>query len=141
MKLYRYIKSTKYSYTIQPNSSDYQTSGESDIKHTIEVNLDGQRIEVEKGGSWTYLSDSFDWILSDSKSATYKDSSVEIEVDDVEGILQHIDDIMLPQVPVRGGQYELSGTAVLVYNIDTVKHTSTFSFIESYLDDFSIEPV
>lgn len=127
-----------------------------DYEEEIEIDLEGQIIDVAADGSWEYEDDSYDWALDNGKNWTAFDYP-NLVLDDSVSIVEHIDDLIMPNIPVRPGKYQLHGTATLVYTISGIEEKrepisrddydseiytddaeARFNFEESHLDNFSV---
>lgn len=84
----------------------------------IDVNID-QYIIVDSEGSWDYDSDNYDWASSDGEGSDwYSDNGVRL--DDPTGVVEKIDELIEPHVPIEPGTYRVEGYIELYYTVSGV---------------------
>lgn len=84
----------------------------------IDMNID-QYIIVDSEGSWNYDSDNYDWASSDGEGSDwYSDNGVRL--DDPTGVVEKIDELIEPHVPIEPGTYRVQGYIELYYTVSGV---------------------
>ena len=84
----------------------------------IDMNID-QYIIVDSEGSWNYDSDNYDWASSDGQGSDwYSDNGVRLE--DPTGVVEKIDELIEPHVPIEPGTYRVQGYIELYYTVSGV---------------------
>lgn len=97
----------------------------------IDVNID-QYIIVDSEGSWEYDSDNYDWASSDGEGSDwYSDNGVRL--DDPTGVVEKIDELIEPHVPIEPGTYRVQGYVELYYTVSGV-YENRYDYTE---DDYS----
>lgn len=97
----------------------------------IDVNID-QYIIVDSEGSWDYDSDNYDWASSDGEGSDwYSDNGVRL--DDPTGVVEKIDELIEPHVPIEPGTYRVQGYIELYYTVSGV-YENRYDYTE---DDYS----
>lgn len=97
----------------------------------IDVNID-QYIIVDSEGSWDYDSDNYDWASSDGEGSDwYSDNGVRL--DDPTGVVEKIDELIEPHVPIEPGTYRVEGYIELYYTVSGV-YENRYDYTE---DDYS----
>lgn len=84
----------------------------------IDLNID-QYIIVDSEGSWNYDSDNYDWASSDGEGLDwYSDNGVRL--DDPTGVVEKIDELIEPHIPIEPGTYRVQGYIELYYTVSGV---------------------
>lgn len=84
----------------------------------IDMNID-QYIIVDSEGSWNYDSDNYDWASSDGEGSDwYSDNGVRL--DDPTGVVEKIDELIEPHIPIEPGTYRVQGYIELYYTVSGV---------------------
>ena len=97
----------------------------------IDMNID-QYIIVDSEGSWNYDSDNYDWASSDGQGSDwYSDNGVRL--DDPTGVVEKIDELIEPHVPIEPGTYRVEGYIELYYTVSGV-YENRYDYTE---DDYS----
>lgn len=97
----------------------------------IDMNID-QYIIVDSEGSWGYDSDNYDWASSDGEGSDwYSDNGVRL--DDPTGVVEKIDELIEPHVPIEPGTYRVQGYVELYYTVSGV-YENRYDYTE---DDYS----
>ena len=97
----------------------------------IDMNID-QYIIVDSEGSWDYDSDNYDWASSDGEGSDwYSDNGVRL--DDPTGVVEKIDELIEPHVPIEPGTYRVQGYIELYYTVSGV-YENRYDYTE---DDYS----
>lgn len=97
----------------------------------IDVNID-QYIIVDSEGSWDYDSDNYDWASSDGEGSDwYSDNGVRL--DDPTGVVEKIDELIEPHIPIEPGTYRVEGYIELYYTVSGV-YENRYDYTE---DDYS----
>lgn len=97
----------------------------------IDMNID-QYIIVDSEGSWDYDSDNYDWASSDGEGSDwYSDNGVRL--DDPTGVVEKIDELIEPHVPIEPGTYRVQVYVELYYTVSGV-YENRYDYTE---DDYS----
>lgn len=97
----------------------------------IDMNID-QYIIVDSEGSWNYDSDDYDWASSDGEGSDwYSDNGVRL--DDSTGVVEKIDELIEPHIPIEPGTYRVQGYIELYYTVSGV-YENRYDYTE---DDYS----
>lgn len=101
--------------TVESASNEVELDPEESM---IDVNID-QYIIVDSEGSWDYDSDNYDWASSDGEGSDwYSDNGVRL--DDPTGVVEKIDELIEPHVPIEPGTYRVQGYIELYYTVSGV---------------------
>ena len=129
-----------------------------DSQELIEVELD-QVITVDVDGDYEWDDDTYVWASPDGSNEEWR-SEDGVYIDDKVGVVEHIDDLIIPNVPTRPGKYRVTGLAKLIYDvsgiqeyrtnygpddyesdIDTDHAAVSFNFSKSSVENLKITPV
>ena len=129
-----------------------------DSQELIEVELD-QVITVDVDGDYGWDDDTYVWASPDGSNEEWR-SEDGVYIDDKVGVVEHIDDLIIPNVPTRPGKYRVTGLAKLIYDvsgiqeyrtnygpddyesdIDTDHAAVSFNFSKSSVENLKITPV
>lgn len=114
--------------TVEAASNEVELDPEESM---IDVNID-QYIIVDSEGSWDYDSDNYDWASSDGEGSDwYSDNGVRL--DDPTGVVEKIDELIEPHVPIEPGTYRVEGYIELYYTVSGV-YENRYDYTE---DDYS----
>ena len=114
--------------TVEGTSNEVELDPEESM---IDVNID-QYIIVDSEGSWDYDSDNYDWASSDGEGSDwYSDNGVRL--DDPTGVVEKIDELIEPHVPIEPGTYRVEGYIELYYTVSGV-YENRYDYTE---DDYS----
>lgn len=114
--------------TVEGASNEVELDPEESM---IDVNID-QYIIVDSEGSWNYDSDNYDWASSDGEGSDwYSDNGVRL--DDPTGVVEKIDELIEPHVPIEPGTYRVQGYVELYYTVSGV-YENRYDYTE---DDYS----
>lgn len=114
--------------TVEGASNEVELDPEESM---IDVNID-QYIIVDSEGSWDYDSDNYDWASSDGEGSDwYSDNGVRL--DDPTGVVEKIDELIEPHVPIEPGTYRVQGYVELYYTVSGV-YENRYDYTE---DDYS----
>lgn len=114
--------------TVEGASNEVELDPEESM---IDVNID-QYIIVDSEGSWDYDSDNYDWASSDGEGSDwYSDNGVRL--DDPTGVVEKIDELIEPHVPIEPGTYRVEGYIELYYTVSGV-YENRYDYTE---DDYS----
>lgn len=114
--------------TVEAASNEVELDPEESM---IDVNID-QYIIVDSEGSWEYDSDNYDWASSDGEGSDwYSDNGVRL--DDPTGVVEKIDELIEPHVPIEPGTYRVQGYVELYYTVSGV-YENRYDYTE---DDYS----
>ena len=114
--------------TVEGTSNEVELDPEESM---IDVNID-QYIIVDSEGSWDYDSDNYDWASSDGEGSDwYSDNGVRL--DDPTGVVEKIDELIEPHVPIEPGTYRVQGYVELYYTVSGV-YENRYDYTE---DDYS----
>lgn len=129
-----------------------------DSQELIEVKLD-QVITVDVDGDYEWDDDTYVWASPDRSNEEWR-SEDGVYIDDKVGVVEHIDDLIIPNVPTRPGKYRVTGLAQLIYDVsgiqeyrknygpddhesdlDTDHAVVAFNFSQSTVENLKITPV
>lgn len=114
--------------TVEGASNEVELDPEESM---IDMNID-QYIIVDSEGSWEYDSDNYDWVSSDGEGSDwYSDNGVRL--DDPTGVVEKIDELIEPHVPIEPGTYRVQGYVELYYTVSGV-YENRYDYTE---DDYS----
>ena len=114
--------------TVEGASNEVELDPEESM---IDVNID-QYIIVDSEGSWDYDSDNYDWASSDGEGSDwYSDNGVRL--DDPTGVVEKIDELIEPHIPIEPGTYRVQGYIELYYTVSGV-YENRYDYTE---DDYS----
>ena len=114
--------------TVEGASNEVELDPEESM---IDMNID-QYIIVDSEGSWEYDSDNYDWASSDGQGSDwYSDNGVRL--DDPTGVVEKIDELIEPHVPIEPGTYRVQGYIELYYTVSGV-YENRYDYTE---DDYS----
>lgn len=115
------IEMSTFSDKNDVTSSTIKTSYEVELdpeESMIDMNID-QYIIVDSEGSWNYDSDNYDWASSDGEGSDwYSDNGVRL--DDPTGVVEKIDELIEPHIPIEPGTYRVQGYIELYYTVSGV---------------------
>lgn len=97
----------------------------------IDMNLD-QYIIVDSEGGWNYDSDNYNWASSDGEGSDWY-SETGVRLDDPTGVVEKIDELIEPHVPIEPGTYRVEGYIELYYTVSGV-YENRYDYTE---DDYS----
>ena len=129
-----------------------------DSQELIEVELD-QVITVDVDGDYEWDDDTYVWASPDGSNEEWR-SEDGVYIDDKVGVVEHIDDLITPNVPTRPGKYRVTGLAKLIYDVSGIQEYRTnygpddyesdidtdhavvaFNFSQSTVENLKITPV
>lgn len=84
----------------------------------IDMNID-QYIIVDSEGSWNYDSENYDWASSDGEGSDWY-SETGVRLDDPVGVVEKIDELIEPHIPIEPGTYRVQGYIELYYTVSGV---------------------
>ena len=114
--------------TVEGASNEVELDPEESM---IDMNID-QYIIIDSEGSWDYDSDNYDWASSDGQGSDwYSDNGVRL--DDPTGVVEKIDELIEPHVPIEPGTYRVQGYIELYYTVSGV-YENRYDYTE---DDYS----
>lgn len=114
--------------TVEGASNEVELDPEESM---IDMNID-QYIIVDSEGSWDYDSDNYDWASSDGEGSDwYSDNGVRL--DDPTGVVEKIDELIEPHIPIEPGTYRVEGYIELYYTVSGV-YENRYDYTE---DDYS----
>lgn len=114
--------------TVEGASNEVELDPEESM---IDMNID-QYIIVDSEGSWDYDSDNYDWASSDGEGSDwYSDNGVRL--DDPTGVVEKIDELIEPHIPIEPGTYRVQGYIELYYTVSGV-YENRYDYTE---DDYS----
>ena len=136
------------SYSIKGSFSDledeYLSPPEYDdpIEHEaseelIEVEIN-QVITVDVDGDYEWDDDTYVWASPDGSNEEWR-SEDGVYVDDKVGVVEHIDDLIIPNVPTRPGKYRVTGLAELIYDVSGIQEYRTEYGPDDYDSDIDID--
>ena len=108
-----------------------------DSQELIEVELD-QVITVDVDGDYEWDDDTYVWASPDGSNEEWR-SDDGVFIDDKVGVVEHIDGLIIPNVPVRPGKYRVIGLAELVYDVSGIQEYRTNYGPDDYESDLDID--
>lgn len=84
----------------------------------IDMNID-QYIVVDSEGGWNYDSENYDWASSDGEGSDWY-SETGVRLDDPVGVVEKIDELIEPHIPIEPGTYRVQGYIELYYTVSGV---------------------
>lgn len=108
-----------------------------DSQELIEVELD-QVITVDVDGDYEWDDDTYVWASPDGSNEEWR-SEDGVYVDDKVGVVEHIDDLIIPNVPTRPGKYRVTGLAELVYDVSGIQEYRTNYGPDDYESDLDTD--
>lgn len=99
----------------------------------IEVELD-QVITVDVDGDYEWDDDTYVWASPDGSNEEWR-SEDGVYIDDKVGVVEHIDDLIIPNVPTRPGKYRVTGLAELIYDVSGIQEYRTNYGPDDYESD------
>lgn len=108
-----------------------------DSQELIEVELD-QVITVDVDGDYEWDDDTYVWASPDGSNEEWR-SEDGVYVDDKVGVVEHIDDLIIPNVPTRPGKYRVTGLAELIYDVSGIQEYRTEYGPDDYDSDIDID--
>ena len=129
-----------------------------DSEELVEVEIN-QIITVDVDGDYEWDDDTYVWASPDGSNEEWR-SEDGVYVDDKVGVVEHIDDLIIPNVPTRPGKYRVTGLAKLIYDVSGIQEYRTnygpddyesdidtdhavvaFNFSQSTVENLKITPV
>lgn len=104
-----------------------------DSQELIEVELD-QVITVDVDGDYEWDDDTYVWASPDGSNEEWR-SEDGVFIDDKVGVVEHIDDLIIPNVPTRPGKYRVTGLAELIYDVSGIQEYRTNYGPDDYESD------
>ena len=108
-----------------------------DSQELIEVELD-QVITVDVDGDYEWDDDTYVWASPDGSNEEWR-SEDGIYIDDKVGVVEHIDDLIIPNVPTRPGKYRVTGLAKLIYDVSGIQEYRTDYGPDDYESDLDTD--
>ena len=108
-----------------------------DSEELIEIELD-QIITVDVDGDYEWDDDTYVWASPDGSNKEWR-SEDSVYIDDKVGVVEHIDDLIIPNVPTRPGKYRVTGLAELIYDISGIQEYRTTYGPDDYESDLDTD--
>ena len=108
-----------------------------DSEELIEVELN-QIITVDVDGDYEWDDDTYIWASPDGSNEEWR-SEDGVYLDDKVGVVEHIDDLIIPNVPTRPGKYRVTGLAELIYDVSGIQEYRTEYGPDDYDSDIDID--
>ena len=108
-----------------------------DSQELIEVELD-QVITVDVDGDYEWDDDTYVWASPDGSNEEWR-SEDGVYIDDKVGVVEHIDDLIIPNVPTRPGKYRITGLAELIYDVSGIQEYRTEYSPDDYESDLDTD--
>lgn len=108
-----------------------------DSEELIEVEIN-QVITVDVDGDYEWEDDTYVWASPDESNEEWR-SEDGVYIDDKVGVVEHIDDLIIPNVPTRPGKYRVTGLAKLVYDVSGIQEYRTEYGPDDYDSDIDID--
>ena len=119
---------TKRDSAVEGASNEVELDPEDSI---IDLDVD-EYILVNQGGDWEYDSDDYNWASSDGEGSDWY-SETGVRLDDPTGVVEKIDELIEPYVPIEPGTYRVQGYIELYYTVSGV-YENRYDYTE---DDYS----
>ena len=111
--------------------------GHEDSEELIEVEIN-QVITVDVDGDYEWDDDTYVWASPDGSNEEWR-SEDGVYIDDKVGVVEHIDDLIIPNVPTRPGKYRVTGLAELIYDVSGIQEYRTEYSSDDYDSDIDID--
>lgn len=108
-----------------------------DSEELVEVELN-QIITVDVDGDYEWDDDTYVWASPDGSNEEWR-SEDGVYIDDKVGVVEHIDDLIIPNVPTRPGKYRVTGLAELIYDVSGIQEYRTEYGPDDYDSDIDID--
>lgn len=108
-----------------------------DSEELIEIELD-QIITVDVDGDYEWDDDTYVWASPDGSNEEWR-SEDGVYIDDKVGVVEHIDDLITPNVPTRPGKYRVTGLAKLIYDVSGIQEYRTNYGPDDYESDLDTD--
>lgn len=108
-----------------------------DSEELIEVEIN-QVITVDVDGDYEWDDDTYVWASPDGSNEEWR-SEDGVYIDDKVGVVEHIDDLIIPNVPTRPGKYRVTGLAELIYDVSGIQEYRTEYGPDDYDSDIDID--
>ena len=108
-----------------------------DSEEQIEVEIN-QVITVDVDGDYEWDDDTYVWASPDGSNEEWR-SEDGVYIDDKVGVVEHIDDLIIPNVPTRPGKYRVTGLAELIYDVSGIQEYRTGYGPDDYDSDIDID--
>lgn len=108
-----------------------------DSEELIKVEIN-QVITVDVDGDYEWDDDTYVWASPDGSNEGWR-SEDGVYIDDKVGVVEHIDDLIIPNVPTRPGKYRVTGLAELIYDISGIQEYRTEYGPDDYDSDIDID--
>lgn len=108
-----------------------------DSEEQIEVEIN-QVITVDVDGDYEWDDDTYVWASPDGSNEEWR-SEDGVYIDDKVGVVEHIDDLIIPNVPTRPGKYRVTGLAELIYDVSGIQEHRTEYGPDDYDSDIDID--
>ncbi len=135
-------------YDIGPLGPD-EPDTEDNYDECITFHFEGVVVDIDKDGSWEYEDETYSWAASpDSKIGDWYGEKDNIYLEDITGVVEHIDELIEPYMPASRGRYKISGDVTLTYHISGVEcyreyfeeHDGSYDYGEErYVDNAEVE--
>lgn len=108
-----------------------------DSEEQIEVEIN-QVITVDVDGDYEWDDDTYVWASPDGSNEEWR-SEDGVYIDDKVGVVEHIDDLIITNVPTRPGKYRVTGLAELIYDVSGIQEYRTEYSPDDYDSDIDID--
>ena len=108
-----------------------------DSEELVEVELN-QVITVDVDGDYEWDDDTYVWASPDRSNEEWR-SEDGVYIDDKVGVVEHIDDLIIPNVPTRPGKYRVTGLAELIYDVSGIQEYRTNYGPDDYESDLDTD--
>lgn len=108
-----------------------------DSEELVEVELN-QIITVDVDGDYEWDDDTYVWASPDGSNEEWR-SEDGVYIDDKVGVVEHIDDLITPNVPTRPGKYRVTGLAKLIYDVSGIQEYRTNYGPDDYESDLDMD--
>ena len=108
-----------------------------DSEELVEVEIN-QIITVDVDGDYEWDDDTYVWASPDESNEEWR-SEDGVYIDDKVGVVEHIDDLIIPNVPTRPGKYRVTGLAELIYDVSGIQEYRTNYGPDDYESDLDTD--
>lgn len=103
-------------YWLDPPEDTRDTDEVSDTCY-IEIVVDAN-ILIDDEGGWAYEDDDYSFAEGPDGTSYYEDSYGHLYLDDVDGCIDKLNDLMESKLPLEEGKYHISGRLTLAYDVE-----------------------
>jgi len=82
----------------------------------LDIQFEDVEITILPDGSWDYKDETYEW-AAPIKGKQWRGDTTDVDLGDAVSMVEHIDDLMISMLPSNPGDYIISGTAELYFDI------------------------